>query len=217
MNKKVLGVFVSLLAVAMLALPMVSIAQAKPVGVPTEIFHDVMIWGIIIPDGPAMDVVMRGNIQYGRYTAQSWGSNPADPTTLFPAVAISWGGVLFVDVDTQLVVGLATFDVDYKINTKTMKGVVHLATVMTLPGGTFEGDIFLIGELLLQSDGTVSIPGFLGGDENSMWHGFFKGTGAYEGWTIVQNINANPPWFEFIPPGTIVVAGDSHLIKPIDE
>jgi hypothetical protein len=205
-----------LLAVAILSLPIISIVQAKSGGVPTEIFHDVMIYGIIVPDGSA-DVEVRGNIQYGRYTAQSWGSNPADPTTLFPAVAITWGGVLFVDVDTQIVVGLATLDVDYKINTKTMKGEVHLATVMTLPGGTFEGNIFLIGELLLLPDGTVSIPGFLGGNDNSMWHGFFKGTGAYEGWTIVQNINANPQWFDFIPPATTIVAGDSHLIKPIDE
>jgi hypothetical protein len=213
-KKKIL---VIALVVAMLVLPMISIAQAKPGGMPTEIYHDVMVWGIIIADGPAEDVMVRGNIQYGRYTAQSWGSNPADPTTLFPAVAITWGGVLFVDPTTQILVGTATFDVDYKINTNTMKGVVHLAPIMTLSGGTFEGDIFLIGELLLLPDGTVSIPGFLGGDENSMWHGFFKGTGAYEGWTIVQNINANPPWFEFIPPGTIVVAGDNHLIKPIDE
>ena len=221
MKKKLL---VWALVVAMLALPMISIAQAKPGGIPTEIFHDVMIYGMIIPDGPATDVVMHGSIQYGRYTAESWGSDPADPTTLFPGIAITWGGVLFVDPTTQVVVGLATFDVDYKINTNTMKGVVHLAAEITLgemtpdtsDDGTFEGDIFLIGELLLLPDGTVSIPGFLGGDENSMWHDFFKGTGAYEGWTIVQNINANPPWFEFIETGPIV-AGDSHLIKPIDE
>ena len=213
MKKKLL---VWALVVAMLALPMISIAQAKPGGIPTEIYHDVMIWGVIFADGPAMDVVVRGNMQYGRYTAQSWGTAP-NGGPWFPAVAISWGGVLFVDPTTQVVVGTATFDVDYKININTMKGLVHLATVMTLPGGTFEGDIFLIGELLLLPDGTVSIPGFLGGDENSMWHDFFKGTGAYDGWTIVQNVNANPPWFEYIPPGTWVVAGDSHLIKPIEE
>ena len=212
MKKKLL---VWALVVAMLALPMISIAQAKPGGIPTEIYHDVMIWGVIFADGPAMDVVVRGNMQYGRYTAQSWGTAP-NGGPWFPAVDISWGGVLFVDPTTQVVVGTATFDVDYKININTMKGLVHLATVMTLPGGTFEGDIFLIGELLLLPDGTVSIPGFLGGDENSMWHDFFKGTGAYEEWTIVQNINAKPPWFEFIETGPIV-AGDSHLIKPIDE
>jgi hypothetical protein len=209
-------IFVIALAMTMLALPMISIAQAKPGGIPTEIFHDVMIYGMIIPDGPATDVVMRGNIQYGRYTAQSWGQDPTDPTNVFPAIAISWGGVLFVDPTTQLLLGAATFDVDYKINTNTMKGVVHLATVMTLPDGTFEGNIFLIGELLLLPDDTVSINSLTNG-EDVMWHGFFKGTGTYEGWTIVQNMNANPPWFEYIPPGTIVVAGDSHLIKPIDE
>jgi hypothetical protein len=211
-KKKVL---VLTLAVVMLALPMVSSVQAKPGGISTEIFHDVMIYGMIIPDGPATDVVMRGNIQYGRYTAQSWGSDPTNPTIVFPGIAITWGGVLFVDPTTQVVVGLATFDVDYKINTKTMKGVVHLATVMTLPGGTFEGDIFLTGELLLLPDNTLNINTNVG--EDSMLHGFFKGTGSYEGWTIVQNMNANPSWFEYIPPGTWVVAGDSHLIKPIDE
>jgi hypothetical protein len=216
-------IFVIALAVTMLALPMISIAQAKPEGTPTEIFHDVMIYGMIIPDGPATDVVMHGSIQYGRYTAESWGSDPADPTTLFPAVAITWGGVLFVDPTTQILVGLATFDVDYKINTNTMKGVVHLAAEITLgemtpdtsDDGTFEGDIFMTGELLLLPDNTLSINTNVG--EDAMLHGFFKGTGAYEGWTIVQNMNANPSWFEFIPPGTWVVAGDSHLIKPIEE
>ena len=220
MKKKIL---VIALAVTMLALPMISIAQAKPGGISTEIFHDVMIYGMIIPNGPATDVVMRGNIQYGRYTAQSWGSDPANPTTLFPAVAITWGGVLFVDPTTQILVGLATFDVDYKINTNTMKGVVHLAAEITLgemtpdtsDDGTFEGDIFLIGELLLLPDNTLSVFTTVG--EDAMLHGFFKGTGAYEGWTIVQNMNANPSWFEHIPPGTWVVAGDSHLIKPIEE
>ena len=211
MKKKLL---VWALVVAMLALPMISIAQAKPGGIPTEIYHDVMIWGVIFADGPAMDVVVRGNMQYGRYTAQSWGTAP-NGGPWFPAVAISWGGVLFVDPTTQVVVGTATFDVDYKININTMKGLVHLATVMTLPGGTFEGDIFLTGELLLLPDNTLNINTNVG--EDSMLHGFFKGTGIYEGWTIVQNMNANPSWFEYIPPGTIVVAGNSHLIKPIDE
>jgi hypothetical protein len=219
-KKKIL---VIALVVAMLVLPVVSVAQAKPGGTPTEIFHDVMIYGMIIPDGPATDVVMRGNLQYGRYTAESWGSDPTDPTNVFPGIAITWGGVLFVDPTTQVVVGLATFDVDYKINTKTMKGVVHLAAEITLgemtpdtsDDGTFEGDIFLIGELLLLPDNTLSVFTTVG--ENAMLHGFFKGTGAYEGWTIVQNMNANPSWFEYIPPGTWVVAGDSHLIKPIEE
>jgi hypothetical protein len=215
MKKRIFGIFISLLTVAMLALPMVSIAQAKPVGVPTEIFHDVMVYGMILPDGPATDVVTRGNMQYGRYTAQSWGSDPTNPTIVFPGIAITWGGILFVDPTTHVVVGTATLDVDYKINTETMKGVVHLATVMTLPGGTFEGDIFLTGKLLLQPDNTLSIGTIVG--EDAMLHGFFKGTGAYEGWTIVQNMNANPSWFEYIPPGTWVVAGDSHLIKPIDD
>jgi hypothetical protein len=216
-------IFVIALAVTMLALPMISIAQAKPEGTPTEIFHDVMIYGMIIPDGPATDVVMHGSIQYGRYTAESWGSDPVDPTIVFPGIAITWGGVLFVDPTTQVVVGLATFDVDYKINTNTMKGVVHLAAEITLgemtpdtsDDGTFEGDIFLIGELLLLPDNTLSVFTTVG--EDAMLHGFFKGTGAYAGWTIVQNMNANPSWFEYIPPGTWVVAGESHLIKPIEE
>jgi len=216
MKKKMLGILVSLLAVAMLAFPTISIVQAKPGGVPTEIFHDLMIYGMILPDEPVeVDITVRGNIQYGSYTAQSWGSDPTNPTIVFPGIAITWDGVLFVDPPPQLLMGTATYDVDYKINTKTMKGVVHLATVMTLPGGTFEGDIFLTGELLLLPDNTLSINTNVG--EDAMLHGFFKGTGAYEGWTIVQNMNANPSWFEYIPPGTWVVAGDSHLIKPIDE
>ena len=211
MKKKIL---VITLVVAMLVLSMASVAQAKPQGIPTEIFHDVMIYGLILPDTPTdVDVMVQGNIQYGRYTAQSWGQDPNNPTIVFPAVAITWGGVLFVDPTTQILQGTAALDVDYKINTNTLKGVVHMATVMTLPGGNFEGDIFLMGELLLLPDNTLSI----GISEDLMWHGLFKGTDAYEGWTIVQNMNANPPWFEYIPPATWVVAGNSHLVKPIDE
>ena len=49
MKKKIL---VIALIVAMLALPTISIAQAKPGGIPTETFHDLTVGGSIVADYP---------------------------------------------------------------------------------------------------------------------------------------------------------------------
>ena len=91
-----------------------------------------------------------------------------------------------------------------------MKGVVHLETVVTLPGGTFEGIMFWIGDLELAGE-TDPYPNTLDLVEVK-WHTFWKGTGAYDGWKITQNFNTHPPWTSGMD-----MPGNMHLTKPIDE
>jgi hypothetical protein len=189
-------ILVIALAVAMLALPIISAVQALEGGVPTEIFHDLRVGGMIIPDyNPEPEV--QGNIQYAEYTAHC------------DMVSIRWdyiGGT-----PQQMLTGTATYAIEYKINLNTMKGVVHVKPEVTVGGSTFEGEIIWVGDLVFnpQFPATV-LPNVFGGVK---WHTVWKGTGAYDGWKIIQNININPPWTNMM---TYEIAGDNHLIKPID-
>ena len=192
-KKKILVVA---LAVAMLALPMISAVQALEGGVPTEIFHDLRVGGMIVPDyNPEPEV--RGNIQYAEYTAHC------------DMVSIRWD---FIDgTPQQMLTGTATYAIEYKINLNTMKGVVHVKTEVTVGGSTFEGEIIWVGDLVFNTYFPAAVmPNVFGGVK---WHTVWKGTGAYDGWTIIQNINLNPPWTNMM---TYEIAGDNHLIKPID-
>jgi hypothetical protein len=197
MKKKMLGVFVSLLAVAMLALPMISAVQAKEGGIPAENYQDLQIWGFVLADGPA-DIDVNGKIQYGTYTTKMYNSMTPDVEW----VGIFWNGVPFVDAESLM--GTATGDVEYKINTDTGMGVVHISVVITVPEGTFEGDVLWVGEFALAPDNTLYFV-------KIMWHAVYDGTGDYEGWKIVINSNGRPSWG---PPTSYTFAGSSHLLKP---
>jgi hypothetical protein len=194
MNKKILTIFVSLLAVAISALPMISIAQAKLGGIPTEIYHDLRVGGMIVPDyNPVPEV--RGNIQYAEYTAHC------------DMVSIRWDFI--EDTPQQMLVGTATYVIEYKINLNTMKGVAHVKTVVTVGESTFEGEMTWVGDFVFNPYFPAAVMPY--GDVK--WHTFWKGTNAYDGWKIIQNINMNPPWTDIM---TFEIAGDNHLIKPID-
>ena len=178
MNKKILILTVTAFTLVAMTLPMISTAQAWQGGIPTEIYDDLQVWGMIKPDyNPVPEV--RGNIQYASYTAQCYaGMSP-----------VKWIGI-FWDDGAQSLTGNATYEIDYKINLNTMHGVVRLKTVVTLPDGTFEGDMFWNGELQFRSDylDTVNLV-------SGMWHVFWRGTSAYDGWTIVMNMNGHPDNF----------------------
>jgi hypothetical protein len=193
LNRKVLCLA---LAVAMLALPMISIAQAKPGGIPTETYHDLKVGGMIVPDyNPESEV--RGNIQYAEYTAHC------------DMVTIRWdfiGGI-----PQQMLMGTATYVIEYKINLNTMKGVAHVKTEVTVGESTFEGEIIWVGDLVFNTYFPAAVMPNAFGDVKL--HTVWKGTGAYDGWKIIQNINVNPPWTNMM---TYEIAGDNHLIKPID-
>ena len=143
-------------------------------------------------------------MQYAEYTAHC------------NTVTIRWD---FIEGTPQnIMTGSATYVIEYKVNLKTKEtiilypdtpmefeaaicqGVAHIKTKVTLTGGTFEGEMSYVGKLLLMPSGAI----YSGSDRK--WHTFWKGTDAYEGWTIIQNMNGHP---------TESVT-NNHLIKPID-
>ena len=175
MKKKVL---VIALAFAMLALPMVSAVQAWGWNPPSEVYDDLLVGGMIYPDEP-VEVTVRTwrNIQWGRYTANA------------PFVFIGWDFPEGGGPTEHFLIGSGEYSICYTINTNTGKGVVHLKTVTTIgapfPAGTFEGSMFWIGDLSLLEDDTVD----LNDAGNWNWYTYWRGTGAYEGWTITQNFD----------------------------
>ena len=193
-KKKIL---VIALAVAMLALPMISIAQAKPGGTPAENYQDLQIWGFVLPASP-VDIDVKGKMQYGTYNAKSY----AGMMPVVEWVGIFWNGVPLQGAESLM--GTATFEVEYKINTDTGMGVVHISGVFTVPGGTFEGDLLWVGEFALNADNTLYVA-------KIMWHAVYHGTGDYEGWKIVVNNNGRPSWGG---PPAYMFAGSNHLLKP---
>ena len=190
-------ILVIALAVAMLALPMISAVQAKEGGTPAENYQDLQIYGFVLADGPA-DIEVNGKMQYGTYTTTSYTSMTPDVEW----VGIFWNGVPMVDAESLM--GTSTGVVEYKINTDTGMGVAHSWVVFTLPGGTFEGDMLWVGEFALALDNTLLVV-------KVMWHAVYDGTGDYEGWKIVVNQNGRPSWGG---PPAYMFAGSNHLLKP---
>ena len=201
MKKKIL--IMSFFALVVMMLPLIPMAEAKKGGVPTEMYRDLMVWGSIIPDGsPALeDIWERGNIQSASYTAQSYYMGS-------PGIGIFWDGPFMAWNEQRF--GTAIYEIEYTINTETMRGVVHIWTEVDLGDGGFVGDMFWVGKLQwrIDYDDTVRMV------NTGMWHSGWQGTGAYDGWKIIQNMNANPPWTDTMMG---IMAGDCHLIKPVDE
>ena len=197
MNKKILIVIV--LTMVVMTLPIISIAQASQGGVPAENYDDVKIWGYLLPVEDATDVYVLGNVQYGRYTARSFTSMSGGVEW----IAIFWDGVPFSGA--QSLMGIATYDIEYKVNLNTMHGVARLKTVISVPGGTFEGDMFWSGKMAFRSDfvDTLDVVGVV-------WRNILRGTGAYDGWKIEMTVNAIP----YMHGAQDAWVMSCHLIKP---
>ena len=174
---------------AIMTLPMVPTAQAYKGGLPKE-NYDMFVGGDIIPILP-VDVSTQGNIQFGRYDAYA------------PVVFIGWD-LIAPWTPQQSLMGTGTYEIEYKINTNTMKGAVHLKTEISVPGGTFEGEMKWIGGLVLESDDTVDL-------NNVKWNTIWHGTGAYDGWTIIQNMNGIPG---AVNGHDLFFIFNCHLVKP---
>jgi hypothetical protein len=197
MNKKISIIIV--LTMVVMTLPLISIAQASQGGVPAENYDDVKIWGYLLPVEDATDVSVRGNVQYGRYAAQSFGSSGGGPLW----IGIFWDGVPFSGA--QSLMGTASQNAEYKINLNTMHGVVHFKTVITVPGGKFEGETFWNGEFAFRSDYENTL-NFVSG----VWRNSYRGTGAYEGWKIEISMNSGP----LANGAQEAMITSCHLIKP---
>ena len=166
MNKKVLGVCVVLMAVAMLAIPVMASATEK-----IEVsFESGPFFGVCFPVWK-----MRGDVQHGRNGIMGW--EDCDITGV---------GISLVD-------GTLTKTYDYDINVygveptippppnfRLGKGVLHYKGELEFDDGTFEGNHVITGEFQVFNSGFV-LP------YNSEGHAVYRGTGAYLGWTWVMS------------------------------
>jgi hypothetical protein len=181
-NKKVL---IIALAVALLALPMISSVQAWGWNPHSEVYDDLLVGGNIFPDEP-VEVKVRtlGNIQCGKYSANA------------PVVFIVWDIIQpYPDlIANGFMMGEGEYVISYTINTDTGEGIAILKTKVTIGAntpddksddGTFTGKMYWAGDLSILEDDTVDLNHAGHWD----WHTYWRGTGAYAGWTITQNFD----------------------------
>jgi hypothetical protein len=163
-KSKVLVIAVALLAVAMLATPVMSISPNK-----IEVEFD----GIITDASPPELVWLHGDVQHGR---NGW--------IFYEDCSIMGDGV-------NLVGGSMSQIADYDINVKGVeptpppppifrygKGVMHYRLNLTFADGSFIGSNTLHGEFRVSPLDTAAL--WNGGS-----HALLRGTGAYAGWTWV--------------------------------
>jgi len=170
MNKKILIMALTILAVAMMATPLLGTVSAcgnrswrKSIEkIPVQIGG-----GGVTVSPPEVKVC--GNVQIGR------------------GGTLSYGFYAIVDISTTpptLLVGgmesgaTSLWTANYVVNTKTGKGVLCYDAVMTIPSkGTFEGRVILLG--------TFSLNGPYANQQEGFRYGVLRGTGDYEGWKLV--------------------------------
>jgi hypothetical protein len=184
--KKILIIFASALVVAVLTLPMSTAFAKKPERIPIT-----GIGGMPQGGGYSAPYIWKsGNIQHGR-----------GATGIFPMWMITWDqdwdfSMLPVFPDpTETLRGTATQIWDYNVNMETGKGVAHIWTEIVLGAGTstdpsddgtFEGTYTAVGEFhLFGPNLEYAYP------DNVKSYGVLRGTGAYQGWKITIENEAN--------------------------
>ena len=161
MNRKILGIAVFLLAVAMLATPVMALSPNK---------IEVTLGGGTIVDFSPPDWWLNGDVQHGR-----------NGMLLYENVGLIGDGI-------NLVGGSMSQIADYDVNVKGEepqpqtprygKGVMHYRLELTFADGSFIGSNTLHGEFRVSYMGTATL---WNGDSHALLHG----TGAYAGWTWV--------------------------------
>lgn len=170
MNKKILIMALTILAVAMMATPLLGTVSAcgnRRCEKQTEKIP-VQFGGPYTLSPPEVKVCR--NVQIGR-----------GATMYYP------GPFAIVDISTTpptLLVGgmesgaTSLWTANYVVNTKTGKGVLCYDAIITIPSkGTFEGYVILLG--------TFSIVGPYANQQEGFRYGVLHGTGNYQGWKLV--------------------------------
>jgi len=178
MSKKILVITVALLAVAMLATPVIAISPKK---IAVTFYADVSL-------GPFPYWWLRGDVIHGR-----------DGTLNFDNCILTGDGIT---LDGG--VGLKTYDYNINVNgieptpgpplAITGKGVLRYSLVIDFGDGTFEGNHELRGEFKVFDSGYVH-------PYNCFGHAVYHGTGDYLGWTWVMSdltINGVPQFEAYI-------------------
>ena len=121
MNKKVLGIAVAFLFVAMLATPVMAISPEK---IPVTFFGGS---GDISPP----EIWVSGNVQHGRGATMTYEK--------------FWIGMTTTPTNTWLM-GPSLWTADYNVNLNNGAGVLHYKVIIELSDGAFEGNIIFNGE-----------------------------------------------------------------------
>jgi hypothetical protein len=175
MNKKVLGIAVILMAVAIFVTPVMAISPNK-----IEVsFEDGAFTGVF-PDWE-----LKGDVQHGRNGIMVW----EDCDITGDNINLE-GGILS-----------KTYNYDINVqgvepptpppNFRFGKGVLHYKTEIVFDDGTFEGNHMVSGEFKVFNSGFV-LPW------NSDGYAVYHGTGAYRGWKwVMSDVTINGvPQFE---------------------
>ena len=177
------------MAVAMLALSMISTAQAYGWEKSENTYAFSVTSGVIVADSEVAFRETR-NWDFGKYTAHS--ENMAGDE-LF---SISWN-----DGTPHVLEGTEVLLVSYKIDSdsyggdtydggKLCQGIVDFKVIITFEGGKFIGHMQWVGDLVLKPDNTVRLPynfpPMITEGGSSAWYTYWQGTGAYAGWKITQ-------------------------------
>ena len=185
-NRKILGIAVVLMAVAMLALPMISTAQAYGWEKSENTYAFSVTTGYIVADSEVAFRETR-NWLFGKYTAHS---EPYPNPTGIEKFSIAW--------DDDELVGTEILWVSYKIDSDSLygntfdggkfcQGIVNFKVEITFEGGKFIGHMQWVGDLVLKPDNTVRILYPMMGEMGIYaWYSYWQGTGAYAGWKITQ-------------------------------
>jgi hypothetical protein len=156
MNRKVLGIAVVLLAVAMLALPMSSALAEKP--------EEIKLYWVGLMGPPTMidgEVWDSGNIRHARGHDMYGAYGIMGPGIMMPSNPSSW---IF----------------DFDINTETLVGNAHITMELIFNDGTFEGTCLEHGEFYFFGDQSQYANLYTG-----TTYGVLRGTGAYRGQKII--------------------------------
>ena len=163
MNKKALMLTASLLAVAMLVTPVMSVSPKK---IPVTIDRSDPWY---IPPPPTK-VWISGDVKHGRGFTGGWAH-------------FNITGIGMDDLNGSMsCVG------NYNVNLENGHGAVHIKMVITFPGGTFEGQHNQRGIFNMMGPGGA-FPALIDGTTHAVFHG----TGDYLGWTYVVTSETGQP------------------------
>jgi hypothetical protein len=160
-NKKILMLLITVLAVAMLTTPVLAAPMET-----IELTFFAPLGGYSAPD-----YWISGNIIHGR------GATCNAPTF------ISWQIPPIPHTDpTKYLLGPSEWVADYDVNLETKKGVLHYTIEIMLDDGTFKGTISCYGTFaIINPEPDVYYANQLGGFRRGVLHG----SDEYQGWKIV--------------------------------
>ena len=159
MNKKILGIALTVFFLTMMVAP----AMAKG---PKKIPVTMEMSGAYYNPPPTEAVWTSGNTKHGRGFTGGWEQ---------------WD--IMIEEELFLAGSLETTYGSYNVNLKNGHGMIMRKMIITFDGGTFEGNNIQNGIIQMMGP-TQAFPRLVDGTVHAVFHG----TGDYLGWTIVVTV-----------------------------